>query len=582
MGDVEAARAAPDPGPRLVVVVRQRRHVGAAHIEAAQDLDRLLLQLRRQVDDVVLGQAERVQRGGPGRERLGRRELLARHYGRRHRTLLDRPDRLAGLAVEGEGHALFGGLNRHRHFLAVDGDVDQDRHVRQVVVPDRVMDRLEVPDPLAALDVYGDGAGAEQVVPRPEPAVVVDGRRIGGDVDDAALHIGRQRRPRGDVAGPVPGVVLPGVEAEFALGLRDDVELPLVLAGPRVVGQDVARHVLDARLRVALLMGVAHHDRAVDDDWGRRVRDVADLHRDALVRVVLVAEVRQQVDDAGVGEALDRHRLAEAFKMLAGLRVERVQEEGGRDDVDDAAPVDLGVADALAVAGAHRLFPTPRVRLAVGPERLAGGRVDGRYGPPVAGDGVEDAVDVARRRARQVQRMRPEVVPPPDPRHLEVPEVVGVDLVERRVPRAPGVAALVAPFAVGIAARRLRLLRGDRRQHGHPGDERQQQAERTGRAPARCAVPSHLLVPPEWETPRNGATLRPSSELDSLGACAVERNEASSAAQALGRWGLGPNAEPCDGFGGAIADRASGYGDFRRTREKAWPACAGVPAAPVE
>ena len=59
-----------------------------------------------------------------GRERLRRRRLLAGDVGLRHRTLLDRPHRLAGNAVEDVEERL---LARHRHGLdrlAVDVDVE--------------------------------------------------------------------------------------------------------------------------------------------------------------------------------------------------------------------------------------------------------------------------------------------------------------------------------------------------------------------------------------------------------------------------------------------------------------------------
>ncbi len=85
---------------------------------------------------------------------------------------------------------------------------------------------------LAGLDVERQQARAEQVVAGAEAAEEVDGRRIGRDVDEPALGIGRHRRPRRHVAGAPPRVVLPGVVPELARP-RDDVELPQRLAGAR-------------------------------------------------------------------------------------------------------------------------------------------------------------------------------------------------------------------------------------------------------------------------------------------------------------------------------------------------------------
>ena len=96
---------------------------------------------------------------------------LAGHVGRRHRPLLDRPHRLAGDAIEHVDEGLLGDLRDRLDALAVDGDVDQVGRGRQVVVPQAVMDDLEVPDPLAGRHVEADEAFAEEVVARD------DGRR---------------------------------------------------------------------------------------------------------------------------------------------------------------------------------------------------------------------------------------------------------------------------------------------------------------------------------------------------------------------------------------------------------------------
>ena len=177
----------------------------------------------------------------------------------------------------------------------------------------------------------------------------------------------------------------------------------------RVVGQDVAGHVLDARLVVALLGGVADHDHVVDDDRRRRAGDVAELERDARVRVVRLLglqpglpvrdEILQQVDRAGLREARDRNGPAPVRERLAGLGIERVQEERRRGDEDHAAAVDARVGDALAVVGAHRVLEPAGRRLLERPQRLAGGRVERHDGAPRARDGDQHAVDVDRQAA---------------------------------------------------------------------------------------------------------------------------------------------------------------------------------------
>ena len=341
-----------------------------------------------------------------------------------------------------------------------------------------------VPDALAGLDVEREDARAEQVVAGPEAAEEVDRRRIGRNVDEPALGVGRHRRPRRDVAGPLPRVVLPRLVTELP-GPRNDVELPEVLPAPGVIREDVARDVLDARLVVALLVHVAHHHDAVHDDGRRRGREVAQLTGNALLRVVLetrlrpgcpvLHEIGKHVDHAAPREAGHRHARAPVLEVLARLGVERVQEERGRRVVDDASSVHLRVRDPLPVVVAHAALVPRRVGLAVGPQRLSRCRVDGRDGAPLARHGEEDSIHVDRRRAEDVVDPGPEVVAAPDPRHLELLEIGGVDLVERQVPRVRGITADVAP----LASRGATLLRdgrqrpgedaeGTRQAHAHP------------------------------------------------------------------------------------------------------------------
>ena len=356
-----------------------------------------------------------------------------------------------------------------------------------------------MPGPLAGLDVEGDDARAEQPVARTEAAVEVNRRRIRRHVDEPPFRVGGDGRPGRDVARPLPRVVLPRLVPELA-GARNDVELPLVLAGPRVVAEDVARHVLDAGLVVALLGRVADHHHAVHHDRRRRAGDVAQLARDAEVGIVGAVpalpgspvgdQVRQHVDHTGLRETGERHRAAPVLQRPARLRVERVEEEGRTDDVDDPAAVHLGVGHTLPVAVAHPAVEAGGVRLAVGPERLAGGRIDRHHVAALAGNRIEDAVDVDRSRARHAEHARAVVVATPDPRHLEVLEVVGGDLIQARVAGVPGVAADVAPFA-GRRFIPLRAGRGRHQQHNAGGADRNRgrgrgRGEKTERIPDAC------------------------------------------------------------------------------------------------
>ena len=230
---------------------------------------------------------------------------LAGHRRRRDRTLLDGPDRLAGRPVEDEREPLLGDLRDRLDRPPVDGDVDQVRRRRQVVVPHRMVHELEVPDALAGLGVEADQRVGEQVVAGAVPAVVVGHRRADRQVDVPELRVVAHVRPDVGPARPLPRLVAPGLVAELAR-LRDGVEDPLHLAGADVVAADMSR-------RRFLAAGALRDRRAHDDRVARHERGGADR---VLARVDDAAETPCQVDPAVAAE----RRIG-----LAGLRVDRDQ-----------------------------------------------------------------------------------------------------------------------------------------------------------------------------------------------------------------------------------------------------------------
>ena len=196
-------------------------------------LQRFRAQLRREVDQIVdRDRLTRVRRR-LGRERLRRRVPLARHVALRHRPLLDRPDRLAGHAIEDIEE---GFLARQRHRLdrlAVDVDVGQDRRRGEIVVPHRMMHHLVMPLPLAGLQIDANQAVGEQIVARPMSAILIRRRIFHRQIDQAEIFIHGDLRPDAGVAVDFGRVVQPGVVAELAR-FRNRVELPKLLAGPDV------------------------------------------------------------------------------------------------------------------------------------------------------------------------------------------------------------------------------------------------------------------------------------------------------------------------------------------------------------
>ena len=222
-----------------------RRRVERSVLVVADDLQRLGLQLRREVDEVLVGHALLIEGGRLARDRLRRRIPLAGHVALRHRPLLDRPHRLAVGAIEHVDERLLRHLRQRLDAAAVHGDVGEHRRGRQVVVPQAVMDDLEVPDALAGPGVEARAMlSAEQVVAGPRAAVVVAGGVLGRQVDVAELLVAADQRPGAAVARVGPRVVQPRLVAELALA-RHDVEGPQVLAGADVVAADVVgRHLL--------------------------------------------------------------------------------------------------------------------------------------------------------------------------------------------------------------------------------------------------------------------------------------------------------------------------------------------------
>src|SRR5207237_9704575 len=97
---------------------------------------------------------------------------------------------------------------------------------------------------------------------------------------------------------------------------------------------------------------------------------------------------------------------------------------------------------------------------AVRPDYLAGLAVEGDHRAARAAGGVEDAFDRQRRPFELELGTRSEIVGLEPPRDLELIEVAGVDLIERRVAGAVDVGRVVRPVAV-LRRRQPRCLTRD-------------------------------------------------------------------------------------------------------------------------
>ena len=197
------------------------------------------------------------------RERLRLRRALERHFARRHGTLLDAINRLAGDPVEQEQQA---GLVDHRHGgnrLAALLDVEKRWRGREVGIPDVVVHDLEVPQVLAGVRVGRDDARAEEIVAGAIAAVLIDRGRAERHVDDAALDVDGDEAPDVDARAILPAVARPRV-VELLARLRNRSERPHQLAGVDVPGA----HIAQRPPRRVLLVAAAGDDEVLVD--GRR------------------------------------------------------------------------------------------------------------------------------------------------------------------------------------------------------------------------------------------------------------------------------------------------------------------------
>ena len=122
-----------------------------------------------------------------------------------------------------------------------------------------------MPLALARLQVECNDAFAEQVVPRPMPAVVVAGRHLDGQVHHAELFVDRHLAPHAAVSRVGPGILLPRVVAVLA-ALRDGVEDPEPLSRLDVVAAHVPLFVLHAARHAPAHVRRADDDRVAGDD----------------------------------------------------------------------------------------------------------------------------------------------------------------------------------------------------------------------------------------------------------------------------------------------------------------------------
>ena len=304
---------------------------------------------------------------------------------------------------------------------------------REIAVPEVVVHGLEMPQPFPGRRIECDERVREQVGAGAGATIEVRCRRTRGDEHDAPPLIDRHPRPRVRAARRAPGLGRPAVGAELP-GARDRVERPTDRTRPDVVGANVARR------RSFLLPNPRPLDEQILVDNAR-----AGGHQ---IRIIDIArQTRREIDRARITEREDR---------ASCLCVERVQPAAGREEdplVSAVGPVHDAAID-VAWRGARRVGRGARVeapdrRPVLGVQRNHGKRGRGRVQHAIHNDGCR--LDLAVAIGREIAGVI-------DPRHAQLRDVAGIDLIQRGVARVAGGAACNAPI---IRRRSTRGARGD-------------------------------------------------------------------------------------------------------------------------
>src|SRR5271165_354550 len=164
------------------------------------------------------------------------------------------------------------------------------------MVPDAVMDELEIPLALAGFEIYRDQTFAEEVIAGTRSAIEVARGLLDADIDESSPFVDRDLSPGACVAGVGPGIIQPCIESKLAR-LRNGVEDPLTLARADIVSADISFDIGFTGGHAARLVSGAHHDGVPAD---RRRRMNADL---AAERIDYLIVIRFEIDGAIHAEA---------------------------------------------------------------------------------------------------------------------------------------------------------------------------------------------------------------------------------------------------------------------------------------
>src|SRR5882672_2215270 len=112
------------------------------------------MQCRSEINQILNGYSIAAVGRRPRRNRLGWRILFAGHVSDFDGLFRNWPDRFPCDAVENVKKALFGGLRNSLNGFSVDSNIRKNWRGRNIHVPERVMNELEMPFALASVQVH--------------------------------------------------------------------------------------------------------------------------------------------------------------------------------------------------------------------------------------------------------------------------------------------------------------------------------------------------------------------------------------------------------------------------------------------
>ncbi len=131
-----------------------------------------------------------------------------------------------------------------------------------------------------------------------------------------------------------------------------------------------------------------------------------------------------------------------------GLRIERDQLIAERNGENPLVVAIVGPISDAAIVEAHGVIAAVAFIEAIHPQRFARGAIHGHGVAAHSGGEIENAIHSERRHFIIRIRARAEILRLPGPGHLQLADVVAIDLIERRILGALRVAAIIAPLAI--------------------------------------------------------------------------------------------------------------------------------------